>query len=63
MTNREYWLKLFNNNDVALLCAISLVTKIDLTRKLSADELEFIRERIRWLNSEFISDQEDKDEH
>lgn len=57
MTNREFWLKLFNENDLALICAINLCYRFfNLDAPLTGEQLKFIAEKKEWLDKD-IEDQ------
>jgi len=60
MTKKEMWLKLFNENEVALACAIFFCEKncsnIDILKKNEA----FIKEKIKELDEEIAHENMNK---
>lgn len=55
MTKRDYWLKLFSENDVALACAIILCERFATNEQLTNGK-EYIIEQISKLNEEISND-------
>lgn len=51
MTKREFWIKLFSQNDVALACAIILCERFATEEQLTNGK-EYILEQISKLNEE-----------
>ncbi len=56
MTNREYWLHVFQTNDVALIAAINLVLREGPKRALNKDEAAYVRKKQAWLDEETPAD-------
>ena len=50
MTKREFWLKLFNKNDIALASAIHLCERFVTSESLENGS-EFISEKVKELNN------------
>jgi hypothetical protein len=55
MTNRDYWLKLFSENDVALASAIILCERFVTDEQLT-NKKEYITKQISKLNEEVSND-------
>mgnify|MGYP005962035391 FL=1 len=55
MTKRDYWLKLFSENDVALTCAITLCKRFSTDEQLTNGK-EYITEQISKLDEEVSND-------
>ena len=49
LTNKDAWLKLFQNNDTALIAAITLCERFVNDKELNDAQLEFINNRKKWL--------------
>lgn len=52
MTNRQFWVKLFSENDVALIAAINSVQRSTPSEysPLNDSEMEYIMKQKQWLN-------------
>lgn len=55
MTNRDYWLKLFSENEVALASAIILCERFVTDEQLT-NKKEYITKQISKLNEEVSND-------
>ena len=57
MTNREFWLKLFSENDVALIAAITLCQRFGPSdqKPLNESQMEYIEKQKKWLDKEASS--------
>lgn len=55
MTYKEFWLKLFNENDIALTCAIILINRFTNEEQLKSG-LDFILKERKHLN-EIVSEE------
>ena len=59
MTNREFWLQLFQNNDIALISAITLCQRFAPGGDIKEGQKEYIAEKKKWLDEDAPPDAEE----